>query len=102
EILNEKYYMKHVPYRPLMISGGIGSFFIIISALFKIQHYPYSRELGLVGHVIFMFFGIWILISIVQSNLNPFHKILWFIGVLLLSVPVAWMYYFKYFHRKNR
>ena len=94
--------MKYIPFRPLIVSGALGSFLIIVSALFKIQHYPYTDLIGLAGYVIFMFFWIWILISIIQSKLNAFQKLFWFVGALVLSIPVSWIYYFKYFNKPIR
>lgn len=80
--------------RLIIISGNIGTFLIVIGAMFKIQHYPYQDEMLAFGCMIYFIFWFWILINLFKQDYNLTYKIIW--TTLIFVIPfIAWIYYHR-------
>lgn len=77
-------------------------FFSIIGAMFKIQHWPYGSRLVLFGMVLALPYIIIALKRIFESRDKSIHeKLLWLIGLIILSWITGIIYYYRELKRKK-
>ena len=84
-----------------LISLWLGSFGIIIGALFKIQHWEGARILLLCGFsfaLLYTFIGIRILYA---SKKSLFEKGFWLLGFLFMNMITAIAFYFNTVRRTS-
>jgi len=76
--------------------------FILLGAYFKIAHYPHGdllTGLGLLISLVFIVLGL--LDVLLKSNYKSIEKIMWTVGLILLSWIAGLLYYPK-FKKRNQ
>ena len=74
----------------------------LLGAYFKIAHYPYGDLLTGLGFLISLVFVVLGLLDVfLKSNYKPIEKIMWTVGLILLSWIGGLLYYPK-FKKRNQ
>lgn len=85
----------------IILSGNLGTILVILSGLFKIQHYPFQNELMTIGLVLFAVFWIWILVELFKQSRSLTYKAIWTLLVVIMPVIGSWLYYHTELKRKR-
>ncbi len=87
--------------RLLLIAGNLGTIMIIIGALFTINHYPFQKELLIVGSTLFAIFYVWVVVEIFRLNQSLIYRAIWIFVVLVVPVLGSWIFYYNQLKRKR-